>query len=174
MIRISSMGTKGKKSWTNIFKKTPAVSVEEFRFAFNLAMSAASLDMPVENPETFGVDLLANDGGITKVRFTDRPMNRAMLAIGNHCSGDTEKAWAIMTRYLALQGLPFLEPWLVSEDGMIRIHDAVIDAAADCPVNGSGDFDAGAFYTHVAELVSGGAYEDDEEPGTPETGPKAQ
>jgi hypothetical protein len=49
-----------------------------------------------------------------------------------------------MTRYLALQGLPFREPWLVSEDGMITIHDAVIDAAADCPVNGSGDFDAGA------------------------------
>lgn len=166
------MGRKGKKVWVDFFKNTPVVSSEEFRFAFRLATSAASLDMAVENPETFGVDLLADDGGITRVRFKDRPMNRAMLAIGKHCGGDKEKARAIMTRYMALQGLPFREPWLVSDSGTIRIHDAVIDAAADCPVDGNGNFNAGAFYRHVAELVSSGGYEDDEEPGGPGTGPK--
>jgi hypothetical protein len=160
MIRISCMGRKDKKVWMDFFKNTPVVSSEEFRFAFRLATSAASLDMSVENPETFGVDLLTDDG-ITRVRFRDRPMNRAMLAIGKHCGGDKEKARAIMTRYMALQGLPFREPWFVSDNGMIRIHDAVIDAAADCPVDGNGNFDAGAFYRQVAELVSSGGYEDD-------------
>jgi hypothetical protein len=174
MIRISCMGRKGKKVWMDFFKNTPVVSLEEFRFTFRLATSAASLDMPVENPETFGVDLLTDDGGITRVRFRDRPMNRAMLAIGKHCGGDREKARAIMTRYMALQGLPFREPWFVSDSGMIRIHDAVIDAAADCPVDGNGNFDAGAFYRHVAELVSSGDDGDDEEPGAPGTGPKPQ
>ncbi len=84
MIRISCMGRTGRKVWMDFFKNTPVVSLEEFRFAFRLAISAASLDTPVENPETFGVDLLTDDGGITRVRFKDRPMNRAMLAIGKH------------------------------------------------------------------------------------------
>ncbi len=168
------MGRKGKKVWIDFFKNTPVVSSEEFRFAFRLATSAASLDTPVENPETFGVDLLTDDGGITRVRFKDRPMNRAMLAIGKHCGEDKEKARAIMTRYMALQGLPFREPWFVSDSGKIRIHGAVIDAAAECPVDGNGDFDAGAFYRQVAELVTRGGYEDDEEPGGPGTVPKPQ
>lgn len=158
----------------DFFKNTPVVSLEEFRFAFRLATSAASLAMPVENPETFGVDLLTHDGGITRVRFRDQPMNRAMLAIRKHCGRNTEKARAIMTRYMALQGLPFREPWFVSDSGMIRIHDAVIDAAADCPVDSDGNFDPEAFYRHVAELVSSGGYEDDEERGAPRTCRKAQ
>ncbi len=157
------MATKKRQAgWKEIFRKTPAVPADEFRFAFGLALAAASLATPVENPENFGVNLVEENGSVTRVNLKDRPDNRAALAIKKHCAGDSEKFKAIFTRYLAIRSLPFREPWLiVMDDGMIRLHEAMIDAAADFPVNGNGLFNVGAFYKRVAQLAATGNYDDD-------------
>jgi hypothetical protein len=159
------MGKKKAKSTVkDIFKSTPTVPTDEFRFAFSVALAAASLATPVENPQNFGINLLEEDGSVTRIAFTDRPANRAMLAIKKHCAGDSEKFKAICIRYMATKSLPFRDPWLITtEDGMVQLHDAIIDAAADFPVNGRGLFNAQAFYQRVAQLAATGKYEDQDQ-----------
>ena len=48
---------------------------------FDIAIAAGEMSMPVENPEQSGVDLEMEDGSIQRIRFIDRPMNRAALAV---------------------------------------------------------------------------------------------
>jgi hypothetical protein len=153
---------KAQATVKDIFKSTPAVPADEFRFAFRVALAAASLATPVENPQNFGVNLLEADGSVTRIAFTDRPNNRATFAIKKHCAGDSEKFKAICIRYMATRSLPFRDPWLITtDDGMVQVHEAIIDAAADFPVNGRGLFNPQAFYQRVAQLDATGNYEEE-------------
>jgi hypothetical protein len=162
---IGHMGEKKNlSSWAaKIFRNTSAIAADEFRFAFTLAVAAADLSTPVENPENFGLNLMKKDGDVMRVTFRDGPDNRAAFAIKQHCGENRAKFMAIMTRFLAMKALPFRNPWLVvMEGGMVRLHEAVLDAAADFPVNGHGLFSTEGFYKRVAELAATGDYEDDD------------
>ena len=58
----------------------PAMDPTVFSFVYEVASRAATLQSPVKNPETMGIILEYPDGTEHKIRFTDRPISRAMLA----------------------------------------------------------------------------------------------
>jgi hypothetical protein len=109
------------------------VEPEELMFAFNVADAAASLRMPVENPGTKSIKLLdEKKGKVRTIALTDRPMNRAMLAVGEHFKGDKFKA--LMWRLLAMHDIledPRLASWVrQASDGRTEIAESLLAAAA--------------------------------------------
>jgi len=105
-------------------------------FAFGLADAAASLRMPVENPNENSVKLRDDDGSVMTIRLTDRPMNRAGMAVAQHFKG--HKFRAIMARLLALHDVyknRKLASWVrTAPDGRQEIAESLLAAAAQAPL----------------------------------------
>jgi len=78
--------------------KVLPVEPSELMFAFNIADAAASLRIPVENPEQKSFNL-RNANDILKITLKDKPLNRAGLAVSEHFKGD--KFRDIMLRLFA-------------------------------------------------------------------------
>ena len=104
-------------------------------FAFGLADAAASLRMSVDNPSEKSIELRDGDRIMT-IRLTDRPMNRAGMAVAQHFKGD--KFRAIMCRLLALHGVfanPKVASWVrPASDGRQEIAESLLAAAAQAPL----------------------------------------
>jgi hypothetical protein len=61
-------------------RKAQTFTREEFVYYFSVAMSAAELRMPTQNPEMVGVVLDFEERSTERLCLADHPMNRAMLA----------------------------------------------------------------------------------------------
>ena len=88
--------------------------------------------MPVENPALKALNLVDEKGNALTVRFTDRPMNRAGMAVVSHFTG--EKFKSIMMRLLALHDIyehPKLSQWVRKDsDGRTELAESILAAAA--------------------------------------------
>lgn len=79
------------------------VDPEELQFALQLGSAAETYQMPIENPETKGIDLFDEESGeIQQIRFKDNPMNRFGGAIVKEFGQDESKFYSIMNRIAAL------------------------------------------------------------------------
>jgi hypothetical protein len=127
--------------------RVPPVEPDEFMFAFALANAAASFKMPVENPAKRGLDVVYEDGVATNIPLSDRPINRASVAIAQHFTGD--KFRNIMVRLFALHGIikkPECSHWVIY--GRKEIAASLLAAAARAPLV------ARSFKFSVQEIVA--------------------
>jgi hypothetical protein len=135
------------------------VDEELFIFCTNVYMAAASLTMPVENPETKKVHI--EDVGT--VAFSDIPMNRGMLAVTNELNeqGVDEVTrfslcWRIMHFGDVLKETGRFARWIRPLDGVdsTDVADALIRACAHAKmrVDGSGSFDMDDVSRYAEEI----------------------
>ena len=108
------------KYWPEDF---PPMEREAFEFALSVANGAANFDIPVENPEIKGATLVDEaTAEEQRISFTDRPMNRAMLASREHFGDDTDGYMNFVMRFLALIKV-----------GQVGSREATVDAEARAP-----------------------------------------
>lgn len=109
------------------------VEPKELMFALSVGHAAATLKMPVENPELMGVNLRDEQSGqVMRISLTDRPMNRAMLALREQFKGDKfvnigMRRWALarIMEHKAVQ------EWIrKGPDGFMEVADSLVYAAA--------------------------------------------
>ena len=136
------------------------IDKDQFSFAFDLAMRAGHLSMPVENPEQYGVNLVDDDSGeVTGLRFTDNPMNRAIFAVKQHFGDDHQQLLNFTMRFFALMDIfrkNAVAEWIKDDLDNPRakaIHPAVIYAAAEVKLNKKGDFPLKKFLARVKEIA---------------------
>jgi hypothetical protein len=137
------------------------VDPEELQFALQLGNAAGTYQMPIENPETKGIDLFDEESGeIQEIRFKDNPMNRFGGAIAKEFGQDESKFYSIMNRIAALMRLMSdderVKPYLktdptYSEDTMI--NNVLIEVVAKFPISDDGELDKDAFFREVKELI---------------------
>lgn len=123
----------GKPRTNKRFQISP-VELDEFMFAFGVAHAAASLTMPVENPSAKAIKLRVDDDVLT-LRLTDRPMNRAGMAVIKHFKGD--KFRVIMARLLALNPVfkdPKVASWIRTANGREEVAESLLAAGAKAPL----------------------------------------
>jgi len=80
-----------------------------------------------------------DDGDIHQIRLTEDPLNRAGLAVREHCGRDSAKFQAFMKRYFAwvdIRDDARLARWVRTEPDGSYIHDAILHAAATVPLVG--------------------------------------
>jgi hypothetical protein len=141
------------------FQSLPPLDPEEFGFLVQVGSAAAALRTPVENPQQYGGSFINRDGVSICFRFTDRPINRFMLAVQEQLGADSEKLTAVGVRFLALQTIlekKACHRWVESDPEhpwATVVHPAVIDAAATMQLNTRGEFPQRQFFRHVAELA---------------------
>jgi len=123
--------------------RVPPVDPAELMFAFGLADAAASLRMPVENPAAKIVNLIDKEGKVLRIRFTDRPINRAGMAVAAHFQGVKFKS--IVMRLFAFYDIykhPELSQWRhKASDGRMELAKSIIAAAARAPLIRNSRFD---------------------------------
>ena len=96
------MAKTGKKRAQPKSKEIRAVDVDDFIFAYSVGEAAASYRMPMESPAESGFKL--TDGKETReYQLTDIPLNRAALAIRDHCEGDAARSWPSCSAYSLLR-----------------------------------------------------------------------
>lgn len=79
------------------------VDPEELQFALQLGNAAGTGQMPVDNPETKGIDIIEEESGeIQEIRFKDNPINRFGGAIAKEFGEDESKYYSVMNRITAL------------------------------------------------------------------------
>ena len=153
------MARKNKRNaFPKALKEIQAVDVDDFIFAYSLGAAAASYRMPMESPAESGFTL-TNGKETREFRLTDIPLNRAVLAIRDHCEGDTVRFMAIMQRIFAftkLQDDERLSRWTRKSDkdpDRMEIHGAVLEVAATLPLERNGRFDEDAFFKAVESIT---------------------
>lgn len=134
---------------------------EQFAYAFELANQAGSMAMPVENPEQYGVTLVDEESGEdTRIRFTDQPINRAILALKKHCGSDSVLYFNVTMRFFAMLTIlkrQEVESWMTddsSKPGCAQLHTAVVYAGAEATLDKDGEFDIDEFFERVENIAS--------------------
>lgn len=141
-------------------EKLPAMDREQFAFVFQLAQSAAGLAMPVENPAQFSVNLHDESSDeVTSLRFTDVPINRALLSAKKHFGKDTLSFFNFSTRFFAMFDVmrsEDIKKWTKKDavDSRITLlHPAVICACAEARMDSEGRFNLGEFFNAVEAIA---------------------
>ena len=137
------------------------VDPEELQFALQLGNAAGTHQMPVENPETKGIELFDEESGeIQKIRFKDNPINRFGGAIAKEFGEDESKFYSIMNRIAALMRLlsddERVKPYLKTDptDGEnTMINNTLIEVMAKFPISDDGELDSDAFFKAVKPLI---------------------
>lgn len=133
---------------------------EQFAYAFELANEAGSLSTPEDNPERFGVTLVDEElGEETRIRFTDQPINRAILALKKNCGNDSEMYFNVTMRFFAMLTIlkcEELKSWMTEDKtrpGCVQLHTAVVYAGAEAALNKDGEYDIRDFFERVANIA---------------------
>jgi len=137
------------------------VDPEEFQYALQLGNAAGTHQMPIDNPETKGIDLIDEDTGtIEEIRFKDNLTNRFGGANAQGFGEDESKFYSIMNRIAALMRLlsddERVKPYLKTqpEDSEhTMINNALIEVMAKFPISEDGEIDKDAFFREVEELI---------------------
>lgn len=114
------------------------VEPEELMFALALGDAAATLKAPVENPSLQGINFVdEKTAQVMRLSLTDRPINRAALAVRDHFKGD--KFVSIMMRLFALFDVvehKLVQRWVrKSQDRRgHEIAESLVHAAAIAPL----------------------------------------
>jgi hypothetical protein len=138
----------------------PPMDWDQFAFAWDTAVAAGHLTMPVRNPETYHMNVELEDGDVREYVPRDMPLNRAALAVREHFAEDRESFFNFMTRFFALLDvfrIGTVSEWCCQnpkDPEAQDIHPAVIYAAAELKLNAEGHFPADEFHARVAALVS--------------------
>ena len=112
------------------------IDPEQFLFFFGIFDAAAAMTMPVENPESTPV-IQTPDGAVYS--FTDRPMNRGMLAAGKEMRAQglsDDQRFAVLTRLMHFPDVyrhkerlrRFIKP--TDEAGAYSVNEVLIKACA--------------------------------------------
>jgi len=137
------------------------VDPEELLFAFQLGNAAGTHQMPIDNPETKGIDLLDEEtGSIQQIRLKDNSINRFGGAIAQEFGEDESKVYSIMNRIAALMRLlsedERVKPYLKADPDdseHTMINNALIEVMAKFPISRDGEFDKDIFFKEVQELI---------------------
>ncbi len=137
------------------------VDAEELQFALQLGNAAGTHKMPIDNPETKGIDLFDEESGeIQEIRFIDNPINRFGGAIAKEFGEDESKFYSIMNRIAALMRLfsddERVKPYLKEDPDdseHTMINNALIEVMAKFPISEDGEFDKDTFFSEVQELI---------------------
>ncbi len=117
----------------------PAVDPQEFMFVLRLIAAASTYKMPMDSPTRYGFALKTEAGEVQQYRLTEDPLNRAGLAVREHCGQDSAKFHALMKRYFAwvdIRDHEGLSRWVRRHPDGTYIHDAILHAAATVPLVG--------------------------------------
>ena len=117
--------------------------------------------MEMESPARHEFDLDMGDGTVRRFAFGDVPPVRVMFAIKEHCEGDSDKFFSLTSRFWAFLEIveteQLEEQWVAApppdSDRGPRVHDAVIYAASEMPLNWHGHFNTENFCRRVRELA---------------------
>ena len=145
------------------FEEMPPIDPDVFIVAINFAMNAASGNAITDDPTKMGVNLLDEDGSVSKIRFADIPMNRAMLALKERFAGDSDMFASAATRMFALGNIfedPRFYKWIKHGNDSDEVHEAVIEADATVMLDAEGEFPPDEFLLKVEELTET-KYKDD-------------
>ncbi len=141
---------------------------DQFFFAFQIANSAGALSMPVNNPEQFGINLVdEEEESVKEIRFTDIPINRALLAVKKHFGDDTDSFQNFAMRFFAMfpvLGSDQVKKWEKTDPDdhrMALLHPAVIYAGAEANLDEEGNFNQRTFFEIVDRIAP--QVENDEE-----------
>ena len=122
-------------------KTIAAVSREEFSFAMELYIGAASGKLPMDSPTSKSLLIdMEEHGGIMEVAFTDTPMNRGIFAIYDHYKDNPNIAYCIATRFMILlrslgRNAQLRDKWTKSLDSeQCGVAVPLVFAAAECPI----------------------------------------
>lgn len=137
------------------------VDPEELQFALQLGQAAGIHQMPIDNPETKGINLVDEEAGvIQKLRLRDNPINRFGGAIAQEFGEDESKFYSIMNRIFALMRLlsddERAAPYLKADpenNEYTMINKAVIEVMARFPISEDGEINKDAFFREVEELI---------------------
>ena len=137
------------------------VDPEELQFALQLGNAAGTHQMPIDNPETKGIDLFEEESGeIQEIRFKDNPINRFGGAIAEEFGEDESKFYSIMNRIAALMRLladdERVKPYLKTDptdSEHTMINNTLIEVMAKFPISDDGELDKDAFFREVKELI---------------------
>ena len=137
------------------------VDPEELQFALQLGQAAGIHQMPIDNPETKGINLVDEEAGIIeKLRLRDNPINRFGGAIAQEFGEDESKFYSIMNRIFALMRLlsddERVAPYLKADpenSEYTMINNAVIEVMARFPISEDGKINKDAFFREVDELI---------------------
>lgn len=132
-----------------------AFDPKEFAYVFDLAMHASMRKVDVNKPSKQGFSIVEEDGSIHEYRLGDTPMNRAILAVRDHFSGEQKKSYSAMLRIFALTDLMnsnALSQWTRETEEGREIHNAVLDAAATVNLTKKGKFPRDKFLKEVARI----------------------
>jgi len=140
------------------------VDPEELQFALQLGNAAGTYQMPTDNPEAKGIDLLDEESGeIQEIRFKDNPINRFGGAIAKEFGEDESKFYSIMNRIAALMRLladdERVKPYLKTDptdSAHTMINNALIEVMAKVPISDDGEFDRDAFFRDVKGIIGNG------------------
>jgi len=134
------------------------IDPKEFLFVAQLASSAASLDMPITNPEEYEVILEVGRGREVGMRFNDNPTSRASVAAREHFGERREACMSFLLRFFAMRDLRGTEawqsPWVIEKPGELEINDAVFAVAATQPLEHNLRFNVPAFVERMREWDS--------------------
>lgn len=145
------------------FEEMPPIDPDVFIVAVNFAMNAASGNAITDDPTKAGINLVEENGSVSELRFTDIPMNRAMLALKERFAGDSAMFSSAATRMFALGKVledPRLSKWIKHGDDSDEVHEAVIETAATIRLDANGEFPLDKFILQVEELTES-KYKDD-------------
>lgn len=137
------------------------VDPEELLFALQLGNAAGNHLMPIDNPETKGIDLLDEETGtIQELRFKDNPINRFGVAIAQEFGKDESKFYSIMNRIAAFMRLlsddERVKPYLKEHPEDIEntmINNTLIEVMAKFPISEDGEIDKDTFFREVVDLI---------------------
>jgi hypothetical protein len=124
-------------------------------------MNAVSKTAIITSPEKMRLDLLHNDGSIQEISFNDTPVNRIIFAMKERYGEiDTAKYVGAISRILALLDMLTdrrLAEWIEKDKDdskSVKIHSALIEAAAVTRLKRNGNFSRREFLRNVRELVN--------------------
>jgi hypothetical protein len=134
----------------NYKERIKPVDPERFQFALGVFNAAADMKGPYPNPEQFAVNLIEDDGSISRLSLTDRPENRGMMALKKEFPDSQEFqciGFRILTLPEVIRDRKLVAMGLIreGENGVVEIHDAVVTALAGAPFRKSGTLDKDAF-----------------------------
>jgi hypothetical protein len=139
------------------------VDPEELRFAIQLGMAAAILQMPIDSPESRTIKLFDEETGeIQEIGIKDTVISRFEAAIAQEFGKDESKFYSIMNRIRALLGLMIedkrCKPYLKTnptDSTHTLMNNVLIEVMAKFPISndGEGEFDRDIFFREVKELL---------------------
>ncbi|MHB1745823.1 MAG: hypothetical protein ACYCRE_13780 [Acidobacteriaceae bacterium] len=131
-----------------------ALDPDDLVFMLALCAAAGAYRIPSEHPVGGPIHIENENGSEDTIQLTDKPYNRMMFAIREHCGEDSRKFFAAMWRIGALLDLyrdERMRPFVVNEND--SVHPCIAEVASTMSVNKRGHFNAKKFFERARQLA---------------------